>query len=179
MRFGILIVGALSLTLVPGCSEPTPRETVRLEFPDPMECLMEYSDGTDGDYSDEVEALAAAIDRGDPEAMLCSLAMDNGRDTPYANFGMLYRYYRATGREPERLNSYLVDFDRETLSYQLMNLHDFSPELTMFETDFFGCRKYDPVALELLMRVEPGEDMRCLPPRWWLRDLWHFWGPRD
>lgn len=178
MRVGKLIVGALSLTLVPGCGGPTPRETVRLELPDPMECMRDYSPPGEDDPATLVDSLWDATERAEPAAFICSLALREGRGR-YGEFEMLYRYYRATGKEPERLNSHLVDLDRETLSYRLMNLHDFSAELTMFETDYFGCRTYDDVATELLMRVDPGEDMSCLPPRWLWRDLWHFWGPRD
>ena len=153
-------ISIVSLMLIAGaCSQPQASTTPEpIILPDWRACLETY----DGDP----DQMLAAIDRGDPDAMLCSLALDEGRGFESYKRELLYRYYRATGREPEGLDASIRQLDRQELAIFLLNTHDFSPELEMFESDSRGCPVYDPIARDLLMRVETPEDTHCLPRRW-------------
>ncbi len=158
MRLNLAIT-ALSLMLFAcACSQPQPAAPEPINLPHWRVCPETY----DGDP----DQMLAAIDRGDPDAMLCSLAQDEGRGLESYERELLYRYYRATGREPEGLDASIRQLDRQDLAIFLLNTHDFSPELKMFDTDSRGCPVYDPVARELLMRVQTPDDTHCLPRRW-------------
>jgi hypothetical protein len=180
MRGLCLLTFGLVLSLLAACSPPDERETVRLDLPDPVVCIRDYSPPGENDPATQVDNLLDATRRADtlePDALICLLALYEGRGH-HAEFETVYRYYRATGREPERLNSYLTDLDRVTLATDLRIFHNSSPELAPFKYDFFGCARYDDVATELLIRVEPGEHRRCLPPRWLWSDIVYFVLPR-
>ena len=158
MRLNLAIT-ALSLMLFAcACSQPQPAAPEPINLPHWRVCLETY----DGDP----DHMLAAIDRGDPDAMLCSLALDEGRELESYERELLYRYYRATGREPEGLDASIRQLDRQDLAASLRTIHRFSPELEMFDTDSRGCPVYDPIARELLMRVEAPGDTHCLPRRW-------------
>ena len=140
------------------CSQAEPVAPEQITLPYWRACLEAYDSDPD--------QMLSAIDQGDPDAMLCSLALDEGRGLESYERELLYRYYRATGREPEGLDASIRQLDRQELAIFLLNTHDFSPELDMFDTDFRNCPVYDPVARELLLRVEAPEGRRCLPRRW-------------
>lgn len=157
-------IAALAVLVMLGlsaCSEPERAEPVVLELPRFSECLKDYG----GDNSQ----LDAAIDRGKPDAIVCALGYSQGLGMAYHDIKLLYRYYRATGREPERLDRLIRSLDRYDLALSLWATHEDSPELTPFARDRRGCPVYDPIALELIMRVEMGEETRCVPRRRWWR----------
>jgi hypothetical protein len=110
--------------------------------------------------------MADAVDEGDLDAIVCTLALYEGRYVESHRRELLYRYYRAIGREPEGLDASIRQLDRQDLAIFLLNTHDFSPELEIFDTDSRGCPVYDPIARDLLMRVEAPDDTHCLPRRW-------------
>jgi hypothetical protein len=156
-------IGLLVTVLVTAaCAEPERSEPVPLALPHWSECMETYSM--------DVDRLHDAVDRGEPDAMRCVLALDEGRGLVGFEREMLYRLYRATGQEPEGLQERIEGLDRQELAAALRNAHRLSPELPPFERDLWGCSVYDPVARELLLRVRPAEDMQCLPRRF------VFWG---
>ena len=159
MRLLRAITAGSLLLFACACSQPQASTTPeQITLPHWRACLETY----DGDP----DHMLAAIDRGDPDAMLCSLALDEGRELESYERELLYRYYRATGREPEGLDASIRQLDRQDLAANLRTIHRFSPELEMFDTDSRGCPVYDPIARELLMRVEAPDDTHCLPRRW-------------
>ena len=159
MRLLRAITAGSLLLLACACSQPQASTTPEpIILPHWRACLETY----DGDP----DQMLTAIDRGDPDAMLCSLALDEGRELESYERELLYRYYRATGREPEGLDASIRQLDRQELAASLRTIHRFSPELEMFDTDSRGCPVYDPIARELLMRVEAPDDTPCLPRRW-------------
>jgi hypothetical protein len=151
----------LALFLVLGCGERDRPDPVPIEIPDYFVCIQ--------DYSGDVEIMGAAIDRGDPDAILCGLGFEWGRGIESAEVSLLYRYYRATGEEPVGLDERIRRRARNDLAIRLEIAHADSPELTPFPFDSRGCPIYDEIATELLLRVEPGDDMRCMPRRGWWR----------
>jgi hypothetical protein len=153
-------ITTVSLLLFAGaCSQPQASTTPEpIILPDWRACLETYG----GD----VHQMADAVDEGDPDAIVCTLALHEGRYVESHRRELLYRYYRATGREPEGLDASIRQLDRQDLAIILLNTHDFSPELEMFDTDSRGCPVYNPIARELFMRVDAPEDRRCLPRRW-------------
>ena len=144
------------------CAESERSEPVPLELPHWSDCADSYG----GDIDARFEARA----RGEEFAILCALAIDEGRDLPSADLQNLYRIYRIRGREPERLDALVRQFDRREVWAMLLNTHDFSGELDPVRFDYWGCPDFDPIARELLLRAEPGENMDCVPRRW------VFWG---
>ena len=146
------------LLLACACSQAQPDPPEQLTLPYWRDCLESYG----GDVHD----MADAVDEGDADAIVCTLALHEGRYVESHRRELLYRYYRATGREPEGLDASIRLLDRQELAIFLLNTHDFSPELDMFDTDFRNCPIYDPIARQLLLRVEAPEDRRCLPRRW-------------
>ncbi|WP_375547772.1 hypothetical protein ABWI01_08655 [Oceanicaulis alexandrii] len=153
-------ISIISLMLITGaCSQPQARTTPeQITLPHWRACLETYDR--------DVHQMADAVDEGDPDAIVCTLALHEGRYVESHRRELLYRYYRATGREPEGLDASIRKLDRQDLAASLRTIHRFSPELDMFELDFRGCPVYDPVARDLLMRVEAPDDTHCLPRRW-------------
>ena len=113
--------------------------------------------------------MADAVDEGDPDAIVCTLALHEARYVESHRRELLYRYYRATGREPAGLDASIRQLDRQELAASLRTIHRFSPELDAFEANGRGCPVYDPIARDLLMRVEAPDDAHCLPRRRWWR----------
>lgn len=152
-------ISTVSLMLLAGaCSQPQPAAPEPIVLPHWRACLELYG----GD----VHQMADAVDEGDPDAIVCTLALHEGRYVESHRRELLYRYYRATGREPEGLDTSIRQLDRQDLAASLRTIHRFSPELEMFDTDSRGCPVYDPIARELLMRVQTPDDTHCLPRRW-------------
>lgn len=160
-----LIASGLILSLVAACAPPEPAETVRLDVPDSLECLQDYSYVLDEDPRPAVEAMHVAGDRGDPLALLCRLSFNVNRGRDYTEFELLYRYFRATGMVPERLDKQVRAMDRDAVSLYISMTHRYSPGLAELEYDFWGCLQYDAMATDLLLRALPGGDMGCLPRR--------------
>ncbi|XBQ17130.1 MAG: hypothetical protein ABL308_04450 [Oceanicaulis sp.] len=155
-------MSAMLALAVAACSPAARPEPEPLELPHWRECMDSYG----GDIDARFEARA----RGEEFAILCSLAIDEGRDLPRSDFRSLYRIYRIRGREPERLDALARRFDRSSVAAMVRSTHTFSGELEAFEQDFWGCPAYDPVARELILRAEITEPEECLPRRW------VFWG---
>ena len=151
----------LAVFFVVACSQSDRPDPVPIEIPDYFVCIQ--------DYSGDVEIMGAAIDRGDPDAILCGLGFEWGRGIESAEVILLYRYYRATGKEPVGLDERIRRQTRKDLAIRLVRAHADSPELTLFPFDSRGCPIYDEIATELLLRAEPGDDMRCMPRRGWWR----------
>lgn len=149
---------SLAVLFVVACSQSERPEPVPIEISDYFVCIQ--------DYSGDVEIMGAAIDRGDPDAILCGLGFEWGRGIESAELTLLYRYYRATGEEPVGLDERIRRQVRNDLAIRLEIVHDMSPEPTPFPFDSRGCPVYDEIATELLLRVELGDDRRCLPRRW-------------
>ena len=152
---------SLAVFFVVAWSQSERPKPVPIEIPDYFVCIQNYPGGA--------AQMHNAIDRGDPDAILCGLGFEWGRGIESAEMQLLYRYYRATGMEPEGLDERIRRIDRRQLYLRLLNWHDFSPELTMFEIDARRCPIFDDIATELLLRAEPSENMRCLPRRGWQR----------
>ena len=147
----------LALFFVLGCGERDRPDPVPIEIPDYFVCIQ--------DYSGDVEIMGAAIDRGDPDAILCGLGFEWGRGIESAELTLLYRYYRATGEEAAGLDERIRRQVRNDLAIRLEIVHDMSLELTSFPFDSRGCPIYDEIATELLLRAKPGADLRCVPQR--------------
>jgi hypothetical protein len=165
MRSLRLLPFGLFLSLLAACSQPDERETVRLDLPDPMVCLQDYSYERHDDPAPAIELMHAAVDQGDPAAMLCRLAFNVDRGHDYIEFQLLYRYYRAANLLPERLEKRVRAMDRDAVSIDIFITHRHSPELAELERGFWNCLEYDAMATELLLRAPPGGDMSCLPRR--------------
>jgi hypothetical protein len=159
---GLRIFGLLAALTLWSCSEKPRSETERLELPDWRVCADSYGGDMDAHFE--------ARQRGQEFAILCALTIDDGRNLPRADLKNLYRIYRIRGREPERLDALVRQFDRSEVWAMLLNTHYFSGELDPVESDYWGCPDFDPIARELLLRAEPGENMDCVPRRWL------FWG---
>jgi hypothetical protein len=118
MRLLRAITAGSLLLLACACSQPQASTTPeQITLPHWRACLETY----DGDP----DHMLAAIDRGDPDAMLCSLALDEGRELESYERELLYRYYRATGREPEGLDASIRQLDRQDLAANLRTIHRF------------------------------------------------------
>ncbi len=169
MHKSIQIGCVLSMACMTACSEPERPPPVPIEIPDALECIEDYADNDDRNPTSDIKNLWAAIDHGNPDAMLCSLGIGGGREETRDQIEMLYRWYRATGREPEGLGERIQGLNRSELGSLLRMAHEFNPELEPFKSDRRGCPIYDEIATELLLRVENGGwDQRCLPRRgWW------------
>ena len=105
--------------------------------------------------------------------MVCDLAVSAWREPDARTFELLYRLYhiyRIRSREPEGLDTMVRSLDRQTVATQLRIIHMSSAEHDAFEFGLRGCTVYDPVARELILRAEQGEDTECIPRRW------IFWG---
>ena len=155
-----LAVIALAALIAAACSEAPRGEPVEIVLPDWSKCMA--------GFDNDVDALFQAIDSGDPDAMLCSLALDQGRGLERYEREMLYRWYRATGREPAGLQESISGLSPHELALHLDVIHEGSPELDPFEIGFWGgCTVYDPVALELIRRLQNACAESCAvdPPR--------------
>lgn len=153
-RYRQVIVAALGLA---ACSEGERTRPVAVEIPSYSACLQDYPGNPD--------VLQASIDLRNPNAILCGLAFSAGMDLNRHDLRLLYRYYRATRCKPEALGAHIRQLDRGELAIRLSAARADSPELTLFDADGRGCPAYDETALDLLMRLKPGEDMRCAPRR--------------
>ncbi len=157
VAFGLVLVS------IAACTRSEPAATIRLTVPDSLECMRDYSYREGEDPAPAIELMHAAVDRGEPQAILCRLSFTVGRGRDYTEFQLLYRYYRATGLVPERLDERARSMDRDELANRILGTHRFSPELSMFGYNIWNCRAYDAMAVDLLLRAPPGADMTCLP----------------
>lgn len=146
------------MLLACACSQAEPVAPEQITLPYWRDCLESFGN--------DVHQMANAVDKGDPDAIVCTLALHEGRYVESHRRELLYRYYRATGREPEGLDASIRQLDRQELAASIRTIHRFSPELEVFESDVRGCPIYDPITRQLLLRVEAPEDTRCLPRRW-------------
>ncbi len=159
-----LVIIALAALTAAACSEAPRGEPVEVVLPDWSKCMA--------GFDNDVDALFQAIDQGDPDAMLCSLALDEGRGLERDEREMLYRWYRATGQEPSGLHESISRLSPHELAVHLDSIHRWSAELDPFEIGFWGgCTVYDPVALELIRRVQNACAESCAVDRPW-RPCW-------
>lgn len=154
IRSAVSALGGLALAACgpsDGGFEPTPPEQRGSPYaPDGERCTEGLKQGE----------LTDRMDSGDPDALRCFLSI---RDVEPDSFNLRYRIYRIEGVEPEGLDALVRSRTREELSIDLANLHNGSTELDPVEfAPGSACRMFDPVARELLSRIDnPEETTRC------------------